>query len=175
MANEELITILAYFYYKLSNGEKLESFIDIHQKGGRINIRIKGKIKITDTLREICISPEKEAIFLRSLNRVSDFIGTLREILLVGSCVNLESALDALISSGSLRKYYSRTLQDFYVLWVVISSVNLDVHNAKTVSDDLVKIFSLMKKSDGRISIEDRLSEFHNKINFYRISFLPAV
>lgn len=165
MENEELITILAYFFYRKSSGYLLDSYLDIHQKGGRVNARIKKKMEITEVLVEVSRSEENKILFLQCIELVWEFSEKVRRILEADGAQDLKESLDKLMSSGASRRYYTRTLQDFYILWVAISDMDLTNNNLTLIKSDLEEMFASMKRSsDESADPEKSFKTFRTKI-----------
>lgn len=166
MNNEELITILSYFTYKKIKGDKLESYIDIHQKGGRINARIKKKMDITSTLLSISESDDERILFAKAIDETDRFINNILDLFNNCGTQIQKNSLDILFSSGSSRRYYTRTLQDFYILWVAINPIKIGHENSQNILNKLVTIFSVMKKSAHNVSENSKheFEEFNKNI-----------
>lgn len=144
MSNEELYTTLAFFDYRKRHDRPLEAYLDIHQKGDRINARIKQKKEITSLLIEATEFSETKEKFLQSIANVSDFIQNV-EFLLGNKMADPKEAIDKLMSAGSKRKYYQRTLQDFYILWWMLSDVKVNSTNRVYLYELIEKTFQYMK------------------------------
>lgn len=146
MSNEELITILSYFDFRKRQGKDVSSFLDIYQKGGRINARIKQKKDVTALLVDVSESSDQKVGFLRSVLNVKNFIDNTRELLGVGDDVEaLKNELDALMSSGSKSKYYKRTMQDIYILWEISNGLSFSREERSDVYSKVKDIFNYMK------------------------------
>ena len=146
MSNEELITILSYFDFRKRQGKDVSSFLDIYQKGGRINARIKQKKDVTALLVDVSEDSEQKVGFLRSVLNVKNFIDNTRELLGVGDDVEaLKNELDALLSSGSKSKYYKRTMQDIYILWEISNGLSFSREERGDVYSKVKDIFNYMK------------------------------
>lgn len=135
MLNEELLISLAYFEYRKTQGKSISSFLDIYQKGQRINARVKQKKDITALLMEITENEGNKSKIITSIKNINNFILKVQNLLtFFDNDLQLKESLDALLSTGSDRKYYRRTLQDFYVLWFVLEPIDLNVQNTDSFS-----------------------------------------
>ncbi len=146
MTNEELFTVLAHFdYSKKIQNRSIDSFLDIYQKGERINARIKRKAEITSTLVDISDKENQRTDFLDSIERTRLFVQKIKFLLGKDSEHDLKECLEQLMSSGSRRKYYARTLQDFYVLWNILNDINVTKENRDSLYKRIQEVFSYMK------------------------------
>lgn len=144
MGNEELLTILAYFDYQLGQDKQISHFLDIHQKGERINARVKQKKNVTALLNEATEKAEVKAHFLFSINNVADFLDKIVILLdsRQGNQTDIKGKLDNLLASGSKRTYYQRTFQDIYILWSILNSFSPEI---LTLPETYVKVESLFR------------------------------
>lgn len=147
MTNEELLTILAYFDYRQSEGKTISSFLDIYQKGDRINARIKKKRDVTTLLTEVTESANVKANFLNSINNITVFLDKLSTLLNCdrsnSNC--LQAELDLLLSTGSIRRSHQRTLQNFYILWSIIDQLSVVQLSQESTQKKIEDIFYFMK------------------------------
>tara|TARA_R110000850_G_scaffold72903_2_gene160130 strand:- start:2569 stop:3087 length:519 start_codon:yes stop_codon:yes gene_type:complete len=155
MNNEEFYTTLTFFDYQKSKGKELDSYLDIYSKGGRINARIKKKQDITQTFLDVNESPEEKKLFLESLDNIGSFVKKIKLLLGSESPKELNEGLDKLISSGTARRYYSRTLQDFYILWRIIDDIEVTESNRELIYNRIVEIYSFMKNIPEKYSINN--------------------
>ena len=145
MLNEELYTILSYFMYRKSNGDDINSCLDIYQKGGRINSRIKGKKNISNLFISIGQEDGKKSEFIGAIDLLVVFINKVKILLGNGSNDELKNILDGLLFSGSSRKYTTRTLQDIYILWRIIDDIDITFSNREVIFNKIEEIFKYMK------------------------------
>lgn len=148
MLNEELITTLACFDYLKRKGRSIDSFLDIYQRGDRINARVKSKKSVTSLLQEITASEEKRLDFMDSIdNKLNLFIEKVSVLLHadLDKHNDLKERLDTLLSSGSTRKYPQRNFQDFYMLWHILDDLKNDFLNKPSTYSDIEGIFKFMK------------------------------
>ena len=145
MNNEELITVLAFFNYRKKQGKSIDSFLDIYQKGERINARIKKKSEITSILIEISGNEAEKNNFLDSIDEIGVFIRKIKSLLGVSSDPDLKETLERLMSSGTSRKYFTRTLQDIYVLWYILCDLDVTHSNREGLYSSIQNLFQYMK------------------------------
>ncbi|MDO9087578.1 MAG: DUF262 domain-containing protein [Anaerolineaceae bacterium] len=147
MTNEELFSILTYFDYRKSQKKSISSFLDIYQKGERINARIKEKKEVTSLLFDVTGNNETKTDFLKSISNIEFFLKKT-EALLNSKHDDpsvLRDKLDHLLSSGSKRKYHQRTLQDFYILWSILDEMDIDSIKEPPVYEQIASVFNFMK------------------------------
>ncbi len=132
MENEELLMAISVLAYQYLTDSELKS-LDIYQKTGRINARIKNKGAITSLLEEINHSQDIKQKFFKSIKEVKSFIKKVKYIILdkdkksdeIG--LYLKNELDRLFKGGKEAKYFKRTMQDFYILWSYIYDLNFEM------------------------------------------------
>lgn len=172
MENEELYTLLCYLdYRKFYNNEKRE-YLDIYQKGDRINARVYEKKDVSNVMSSITENKNEKAGFLKSLKNIDNFIKNLNVILLSdiddqsGSSI-LSTELDQIFRAGKSTLNYRRTLQDFYILWSLVCELQIKKKNldVKEIKKDLKIIFKKMKNID-----ESELEENLGYENFIKIT-----
>lgn len=133
MKNEELITILAYLAYvarkdHILPGECLNIFV----RNQKINARFSRKGNITTRLGEI--SSTNDPVFGEALDNVNRFIEKLQILCGVGF-------QDFNKMLGHTRKnVLSRTNQNFYLLWITLSHIEV-----ARLNDEKVQIFDSIK------------------------------
>lgn len=146
MENEELISILSYYDYKLRINEDVNKFIAIYQVENRINARVKEKKNVTATLFDVTEDLEKKSEFINSIKNIKVFLFKLKSLLNnFNESVSLEESLHSLVSYGSQRRYVRRTLQELYILWYAIENLSDESLNNPQVYSDLKNIFYSMK------------------------------
>lgn len=147
MHNEELLMILAYFDYRKSQGRTLLSYLDIYQKGERINARIKKKKEVTSLLLEVTTNAKIKKEFINSISNISVFLTKTAKLINSNdsNAFHLRDELDKLLSSGSKRKYHQRTFQDFYILWLVMDRINSKDLDRPEIYQAVESIFIFMK------------------------------
>jgi len=165
MNNEELYTILAYFEFRKNKGSHIDSHLDIYQKGGRINARIKKKRDITSTLLEVSENNDAKSDFLFSIKSISRFLDKIQILLGANEPSKLKDNLEGLMSSGTNRRYYSRTLQDFYILWKILVDIPITLDNREKVHSTVAEIFSYMKNIPTEYDLDNKGYYEFNKIS----------
>ncbi|AEV97455.1 hypothetical protein A4D02_35740 [Niastella koreensis] len=132
MENEELLTSLIFLEYNsLYNSRKS---LDIYQKEDRLNARISDKVLITNLLIDLTENKEdKSEHFETAIKNIKSFIKKLKYVLLDKDKPRdevfdyLKHELDEIFKAGKDPRYFRRTLQDFYFIWLMISEINFEM------------------------------------------------
>lgn len=180
MLNEELYMSLAYLFFKANTGGT-ESIIpiDTYQKVDRINARIKSKQDITQILLSISSSVDDKKRFHSCIKQTERFIANIKIILLDKDISKSEldeylcEEIEKIFKAGSERKYYVRTMQDYYILWLLLGDINpaMVKHNRQTIKEELRSLYSYIKNipdsdtedNKGFKNFEIFLKEFKSK------------
>jgi hypothetical protein len=154
MNNEELYTSLAYLEFKKLT-ESENSYLDIYQKNDRINVRVKAKNNITSVLVDVSEDERTRKQFTNCIKETEKFIISKLKIILLDRDIEnkkelfqyLTDELTKILRAGSEAKYYVRKLQDFYVLWYLLSKINLNMikYHRLQLKKDITDIFLYMK------------------------------
>ncbi len=168
MNNEELYTVLTFFDYRKNNYDsEFDSYLDIYQKTDRINARIKKKKDITGLFLQVSENEEEKEKFIASIQSVHKFLKKVKLLLGSGGETELKEKLDKLLSSGTSRKYFVRTLQDIYVLWRVVDELDITTENRQEVLEKMEELFTYMKNIPSEFIIGDKgYDEFSRKVDY---------
>ncbi|EMR9002477.1 DUF262 domain-containing protein [Yersinia enterocolitica] len=149
MENEEMISVLAYLQYIKKHDEKT-SGVEFYLKQDRLSCRISNKSAITNFLQGLDEDLNKKTLFSYCIEDIDTFIRKLRHVLVSGvdkmEDAELSNELNDLInikkSSG-----FKRTLQDIYLLWMVLSEIELGsvIINHESIKEDLLSLIKKMK------------------------------
>ncbi|GAA0752046.1 GmrSD restriction endonuclease domain-containing protein [Clostridium sartagoforme] len=167
MDNEEMMTSLAYLFYKKEYDEcSSDNGLNIYQKGNRINFRIPDKKEITKILVDTSASEEIKSHFLKSIKLLDSFIKKLELILIDQDLLDkkrddfLKDELNKLfqIKANSSR----RSLQDLYSLWYILSPLNINMikQYREKIKEDISVLFIMAKDVP-----EDSLEYYKQKVN----------
>lgn len=119
MKNEELITMLACLaYIEKKDSIKPEKYLNIFVRNQRLNARINTKGNITNRLTEI--SSTNDPVFSDALLDVKSFIEKL-EYLCGEEFVDFNKMI-----CHTKKNTQSRTNQNFYLLWIIMSRIEMD-------------------------------------------------
>ena len=135
MKNEELITMLAYLaFVERKDHTRPEDYLNIFVRNQRINARFSTKGNITTRLGEISSTNDPE--FGEALQDIRLFIEKI-QILCGDSFQNFNKMLGyRQIRNNS----QSRTNQNFYLLWIALSHVDIE-----RVKADKVELFTKVR------------------------------
>lgn len=158
MENEELYTSLVFLEYNKLYPTKDRKFIEKYQKNEKTNIRIP-KVAITYLLKEVSENEETKKKLYEAINQTEVFISNLRELLEIDNEKNILSDSDKKKAFDEFfnpinKRYFRRTLQDFYFLWLILNEFDVKVirENKKELKIDIINIFKSIKQ--GKSSIE---------------------
>lgn len=167
MNNEELFTILSYFDYQKSHNRPTESFLDIYQRQDRVNARVKEKKDVTSLLFNVTSNIDAKNQFLISISNIDLFLKKTEALLNLETTGvgNLKDKLDHLLSSRSRRQYLHRTFQDFYILWYILSEIDIDALKSPIIYKRIEDIFNFTKSvPDYLIDNNEGYTRFENLV-----------
>ena len=182
MENEELYTLLVYLEYRRLYGKDKKEYLDIYQKGDRINARVRDKKDVTNVLGNITEDTNEKPNFLKSINNIDHLIRNLKLILLSGKeyaqDINafLSNELDLIFKAGKSTRSYRRTLQDFYILWELIYDIEIskDTTEIINVKKEIKHIFKIMKNiGDSELEDNRGYKIFNKTINEFKNKYKP--
>ena len=151
MQNEELFTCLVYLDYRKTINKPGVEYLAIYQKSDRINARIKEKYDITSVLTSVSEHDSNKKEFIKSVTNTNDFINRLRKLLELNpfekDSPDLEKSLNKSFSTKRGTRLIKRTLQDFYILWFLVESIQIQTieNEYKDIYKDIRKIFKYIK------------------------------
>lgn len=177
MESEELITSLIYLDYSsdISNSHK---GLDIYQKTGRINARIGNKSSITLLFQEVSENETDNRNYFKSIKNIKSFIKKVKFVLIDRDVENdlqefLKTELDLMFKADKENKFFRRTMQDFYILWFVLSDINFEMvkHHRINLKREIIDIFSYMKdipqkdqeNNNGYVIFSNKISNLKEK------------
>lgn len=180
MLNEELYISIAYLFYKSIINEQDEIIpVDTYQKTDRINARIKQKKDITQVLLSISSSEDLKTTFLSCIKKVERFISNIKAILLDNDIQKneldnfLNTEIEKIFKAASQRRYYIRTMQDYYILWLLLSNINSTMikHHRVNMKKEITDFFCYLKNIPKEDTLDNKghdkfanfIKNFHNK------------
>ena len=152
MLNEELITSLTYMLYKKSD------VIGFFPRQDRITCRLKDKKGLSEFLIDLDNTAIEKKHFLKALEDTKKLIQKLPILF------NNELTKDKLNDFLNVKKNktYSRSLQDFYVIWIVLCQVGVDnevfENNPTQILNDIHALLCLVKNVDDK-QIDEKYRE----------------
>ncbi len=152
MLNEELLTALAFLTFYVGKNDTRKLF-DVYQKTDRINARIGNKAYISQLLQEVAEKEDVKKEFFISIKDTENFIKKLKIVLLDQDKTQdelndyLKSELDTILKGRKGSKHFRRTMQDFYLLWELLESINFSMvkHHRIEIKEDIKNIFEYLK------------------------------
>ncbi len=134
MSNEEMITTLAYINYLD------EDVVGFFLRNDRISCRIKDKKGLNDFLVDLDNKAKEKEKFLEAVSL------TCTQIRMLGGYFSDRSGKERFSDYLNVRenKNFRRSLQDFYLIWVVLKHVSL--YKLDSVQEILVEIRELIEK-----------------------------
>ena len=178
MLNEELLTALAFLTFYVGKNDSRKLF-DVYQKTDRINARIGNKAYISQLLQEVAEKEDVKKEFFTSIKDTENFIKKLKIVLLDQDKTQdelneyLKSELDTILKGRKGSKHFRRTMQDFYLLWELLESINYSMvkHHRIAMKEDIKNIFEYVKNipeseyedNKGFVKYKKILEDFKNK------------
>lgn len=152
MENEELIMTLAFLEYSKAHNPS-SKVLDVYQKTDRINARISTKAKISSLLQEILVDDEKKRRLGDAIKQSKSFAQKLKYILLDRDKTQseldnyLRGELDKIYKAGRESRYFRRTIQDFYFMWLFLESINLEMikYHRISIKKEIADAFKYIK------------------------------
>ncbi|RAZ67275.1 HNH endonuclease family protein [Planococcus maitriensis] len=150
MENEELITTLAYFEYKKEHPDAYDD-LDIYQRNDTINFRVKSKVEITKVLN---LASEQEKVKNEFMKSISDVEKFLRKLKLLLTDKDISEDIDEYLKAELTKLFYlkhskaaRRTLQSFYALWNVLSTIPYEMVrlNRTELKEEISSLFKYTK------------------------------
>jgi uncharacterized protein with ParB-like and HNH nuclease domain len=183
MENEELITSLIFLEYSFISSDTRKT-LDVYQKTDRLNARIGDKLLISNLLLEITENGNgKKTTYDTAARNIKSFIKKVKYVLLDKDKGKdelfdyLRIELDEVFKTGKDPRYFRRTMQDFYFLWLMINDINFDMikFHRLTMKSQIKEIFKYLKN----IPIEDNsdnngLNRFNNMLSEFKSSYKLA-
>ncbi|MCL5029153.1 MAG: DUF262 domain-containing protein, partial [Bacteroidetes bacterium] len=183
MRNEELITIIAYLEYQSEysdyDAKQFYPFLDIYHKDTSLYVRVKSKTEVTKLLNKSTIEADDKKKLLKSIKRTESFLRRLKTILIDANILDESKFLDEELTSVfnvSDKKYYKRTLQDFYALWYILHFLSQEIVNQKrqTIKKRLKEIITYIKTVPTPFNSPNERDNYLNMINDFRNTYSVA-
>lgn len=134
MENEELYTSLAYLDFQRMKSKDSDKYLYIYSRNDGISVRMGASQEVTKLLQNISENGEVKTNFLRAIKSVESFIRKIKFILLdrdIENKSNLEEffkeELNLLFKAQRPVRSFRRTKQDLYILWYILSPLNLEM------------------------------------------------
>lgn len=158
MENEELITLLTYIDYAISN-DSYNKVLGTFKRIDRITCRIKDKNTITDYLIRLEDNSIEKDLFLNCIDKTAKKIeefGTLFESL------NKETLNNFFNVKNS--KTFRRSYQDFYIVWLVLHNKTIDQSNKELIKQQIIELLCLLRNTEGKEVDEAYYMDFEKRL-----------
>lgn len=176
MENEEILLSISYLNYK-QKFDPSPRYLDIYQRENRLNARIGEKKDITNILNKVTGSSREKERFAQNTKDTFTFIKKLRTLLIDRDLSDdeideyLKSSLDEILNPNSNR-YFRRTFQDFYFLWLFLNPINVEMlkHHRDAIREEVKNFFKYFKDLPEADS-DNGLELFNNRIDDFLSRF----
>jgi len=164
MLNEELITILSYISYIYDSDQKIEDVIGFFPRQDRITCRLKNKKALSDFLiNEIDANENYKQEFIKAIDKTNSLIsnfGSLFEPVPTKETVNQ-------FLNVKKSKTFRRSLQDFYVIWMVIDKIPFDQFKSskENILNDIRAILALLRNASDSEVNDEYMENFDVRLN----------
>lgn len=166
MLNEELITALAYIHYYLGKDDVIGFF----PRQDRITCRLKDKKGLSDFLIDLDNTAVEKLHFLKSIEETKSLI------------LHFASMFTEPITKEKLNEFlnvkntnsYRRSLQDFYVIWLVISKVapNRFESDGEKILGKIRELLLLLRNDTNCTVDSDYMMRFETKLKEVQYQFV---
>lgn len=164
MQNEELITILSYISYSLSKSDEVTKILGFYLRLNKFTCRLKTKSYISTLIENLSDRPSEKELFLYHIDETERIINNIGTYLLDND-VTKEHFNDLLNVKETPN--FSRSNQEFYILWVILRKINNTVMEARKdeVKDDIKKMLALLKNVNEIELNEKYADQYVNSLN----------
>ncbi len=176
MENEELYTSLVYLeYQRMRSKADDDKYLYFYDKSDGISVRIRSSSDITKLLQSASEDKDVKNDFIKAIKNLESFIKKVKLTLLdrdiqeTDKRVNFfNEELNSLFKAQRQIRSFRRTRQDFYILWYLLSSLNLEMvkFHRLDIKKELQKIFYSLRNSPEGFSRDNFLSkaqQFHTQ------------
>jgi uncharacterized protein with ParB-like and HNH nuclease domain len=183
MENEELITSLIFLEYSFISYDT-RKFLDVYQKTDRLNARIGDKVLISNLLIELTENGnEKKTTYDIAARNIKSFIKKVKYVLLDKDTSKdelfdyLRVELDEVFKAGKDPRFFRRTMQDFYFLWLMITEINFDMikYHRLTIKSQIKEMFKYLKSIPSEDNFDNKgLNQFNKMLTEFKNSYKIA-
>lgn len=183
MENEELITSLIFLEYSFISYDT-RKFLDVYQKTDRLNARIGDKVLISNLLLELTENGnEKKTTYDTAARNIKSFIKKVKYVLLDKDTSKdelfdyLRVELDEVFKAGKDPRFFRRTMQDFYFLWLMITEINFDMikYHRLTIKSQIKEMFKYLKNIPSEDNFDNKgLNQFNKILTEFKNSYKIA-
>ncbi|MCS0091935.1 DUF262 domain-containing protein [Vibrio parahaemolyticus] len=163
MENEEMITVLSYLDHLESTNSSIKG-VEFYLKQDRLNSRITNKAGISNFLNSLDSNPAKKGEFINSINNTETFIDKIS--VLLGNTEDKLSELNDMLNVKNITAF-KRSLQDIYLLWMVIHTISLDTIQKYRldIKNDCIELLKTMKNTESKEINEEYMNEFIKRVD----------
>jgi len=169
MENEEMITILSYICYNNQNDG--DEVIGLFPRRDRITSRLKDKKGLGNFLVNLDNTAIDKIEFIKAIDRTNHLVENLGK--LFDPYPTKDNFNNLLNLKGN--KNFRRSLQDFYIIWMVLDKIPDDeiTPNRVKILDDIKVLLSMLKNISDSV-VDDIYVQNFNKLllkttNYYNI------
>ena len=159
MQNEELVTILSFLCYSYMKGQNFCKVLGFYPRLQKFTCRIKTKNAITTILDGLEDKSLEKQVFMSAIEKTESIIKIIRDILLDGSPTK-----DSFNEILNVKKNstFSRSNQEFYLLWEILMNVSSkDANNKKQILlNDIHDMLCLLKNIDDKVVDDEYVEKF---------------
>jgi hypothetical protein len=177
MENEELYTSLAYLEYQRLKSKDTDKYLKFYNKNDGINVRMSSSHEITKLLQfEGKEGKKVKTNFFTGIKNVESFVKKVKLVLLDRNVEGgkeivdkfLGEELNVLFKAQRQVRSFRRTKQDFYILWFLLSPLNLEMvkFHRLNIKQELQNIFYDLRNTSEDFTKDLFLSKaqiFHEK------------
>lgn len=159
MQNEELVTILSFLCYSNIKGQNFCKVLGFYPRLEKFTCRIKTKYAITDVLDCLENKNTEKQIFLSAIERTETIIKIIKDVILDGNPT--KDSFNDILNIKEITTF-SRSNQDFYILWEILMNVSYEdsISKKETLLKDINSMLRLLKNLDDEVVNDEYVSEF---------------
>lgn len=157
MQNEELITVLSYLCYNNLKNNDINKVLGFYPRLKKFTCRLKTKSSLTSLLENLELKPVEKDVFLKALDKTKLIIEMIKNVLLDENAT--KESLNDILNLKRLKRF-SRSFQEFYVLWLLLMNVSLDsaIRNKESLLQSINHMFRLLLNVD-ETDVDDKYVE----------------
>lgn len=166
MDNENILTILSYFYHVFNiiprsewiDGLYPDKTMDIFMSGNKLNCRLKSKIEVSRFLEKEPNRSVIDAINSLEFSFISKLELLVKENSEISSHPDMAKTLDNLMCVENGK----RTIQGFYILWLLLYDIPMNTieEKANVLGDNIKEIFKIVRNVTNKEDFVVRYKEF---------------
>ncbi len=162
MQNEELITILSYISYVNANDLNINDVIGFFPRQDRITCRLKNKTALSEFLiSDIDTIESTKLRFISSIQKTENLIKSFGNLFEEQTKESVNEFLNVKKS-----KTFRRSLQDFYVIWMIIDKIpnHLFIEKGVDISKDIKQMLCLLRNANDKVVDDLYMKDFNSQL-----------